>query len=329
MSLYSFVDRLRQPSDWLPEQQWAQWCLIAVAASVFFLLLLKIVKRRRRQTAGAVHVDHFNQSAPISEATYTRGMDSAQTAGRDREQRIRTDPTELVAYPEISIRQLRREIFKRDQAEARLEHEIEELKIANKQLRQKITESKEKCAYFEKKVAELTAANKLMDRPSAEKEVEAEATESPRKEASRPREADKGEKVDQKQCRKCKKHKPLTEFHKNASSHDGLARWCKSCKTRAAKESRQKRAAARRAVEQQADMCADAPLCVLHHRQTDRLKNARRRAGHAAYKIPDARQSEHRSHRFRSQLSSPGLRCPRRQKQREQGNSSQAQTPAN
>jgi hypothetical protein len=265
-----------------------------------------------------VHIDHLNQSAQTVEATYAEGVSNAQTSSLSRKQKIRVDPTELVPHPEISIRQLRREIFKRDQAEARLEHEIEELKIANAQLRQQIAESKKTCAYFEKKVAELTAANEATDLPDAKKKkVEAAAKESPRKEESRPKAA---EKANQKQCHKCKKYKPLTEFHKNASSHDGLARWCKSCKTKAAKESRRKRAAARRASEQKADMCADAPLCVLHHRQTDRIKNARRRAGHAGYKVPEARQTEHRSHRFRSQLSSPGLRCPRRQKQREQGN---------
>jgi len=314
--LCSFVDRLRQPSNWLPEQQWARWCLIAMAASVFFLVLLKIFRRRRRLTAGAAHIDHLDQSALPGEVTYAKDMSSAQTTGRSRRQKIRTDQTELVAHPEISIRQLRREIFKRDQAEARLEHEIEELKIANAQLRQQIAESKKTRVYFEKKVAELTASDKTTT-GSGKKKVGAKAKESPRKKESRPKAA---EKANQKQCRKCKKYKPLTEFHKNASSHDGLARWCKACKTKAAKESRRKRAAARRAGEQKADMCADAPLCVLHHRQTDRIKNARRRAGHAGYKVPEARKTEHRSHRFRSQLSSPGLRCPRRQKQREQGN---------
>lgn len=316
-SLYNFVDRLRQPSHWLPEQQWVQWCLIAMATAVFFLVLLKIFKRRRRQPAGAVHVDHFNYSAS-SAAAYTEDMALTQQVVGSHKQKFQPNPTELVAHPEISIRQLRREIFKRDRAEAHLEHEIEELKIANAQLRQQIAESKKACAYFEKKVAELTAANEtagLTD--STKKKVEISAKESPHKEDSRPK---ANEKADKKQCRKCKKQKPFTEFHKNASSHDGLARWCKSCKTKAAKESRQKRAAARRTAEQKTDMCTDAPLCVLHHRQTDRIKNARRRAGHAAYKVPEARQTEHRSHRFRSQLSSPGLRCPRRQKQREQGN---------
>lgn len=44
-------------------------------------------------------------------------------------------------------------------------------------------------------------------------------------------------KVEKKQCGKCKQLKPLSEFYKNKSTKDGLARWCKQCK----KEYRQKR----------------------------------------------------------------------------------------
>jgi hypothetical protein len=43
---------------------------------------------------------------------------------------------------------------------------------------------------------------------------------------------------EKKQCGKCKQLKPLSEFYKNKSTKDGLARWCKQCK----KEYRQKRA---------------------------------------------------------------------------------------
>jgi hypothetical protein len=45
--------------------------------------------------------------------------------------------------------------------------------------------------------------------------------------------------VEKKQCGKCRQFKPHSEFYKNKSTKDGLARWCKQCK----KEYRQKRAA--------------------------------------------------------------------------------------
>ena len=46
-------------------------------------------------------------------------------------------------------------------------------------------------------------------------------------------------KAGQKQCRKCKEMKAHSDFHRDRSTKDGLARWCKECK----KEYRQKRAA--------------------------------------------------------------------------------------
>jgi hypothetical protein len=46
-------------------------------------------------------------------------------------------------------------------------------------------------------------------------------------------------KVEKKLCSRCKQFKPHSDFYKNKSTKDGLARWCKQCK----KEYRQKRAA--------------------------------------------------------------------------------------
>ena len=46
-------------------------------------------------------------------------------------------------------------------------------------------------------------------------------------------------KVEKKQCGRCKQFKPHSEFYKNKSTKDGLARWCKQCK----KEYSRKRAA--------------------------------------------------------------------------------------
>lgn len=336
MTWYDFVDSLRQPSNWLLERQWAQWSLIAAAGLLFVLLVVKIARRRRRRAvafAGQVSQDVRAGGVPlVVREPISRGVANPAesrpayaTAGRQGRQHS-ADPSELVSYPEISIRQLRREIFKRDQEEARLERQVEELKAVNEQLRRQVAESRETCARFEQRIAELTAAGEqLRQRRPQQEKAKTDVDKVDKEEvavaaATEQKQESPAEAADLKECRKCKKKKPLTEFHKNASSHDGLARWCKACKTKSAKESRRRRAVARNASEQQAEVCADAPLCVLHHRQTDRLKTARRRAGHSPNRIPAAAQNEHRTHRFRSQLSSPGLRCPRRQKQREQGN---------
>jgi len=48
----------------------------------------------------------------------------------------------------------------------------------------------------------------------------------------------------QKQCGKCKQVKPLSDFHKNKSSRDGLASWCKECK----RQYRKNRSAAKKGV---------------------------------------------------------------------------------
>ena len=50
-------------------------------------------------------------------------------------------------------------------------------------------------------------------------------------------------KEEQKQCGKCGELKALGDFHKDKSCKDGLARWCKECKAKAAKKNRKKRAA--------------------------------------------------------------------------------------
>jgi hypothetical protein len=50
--------------------------------------------------------------------------------------------------------------------------------------------------------------------------------------------------VKQKLCRKCNEWKPESEFYKNASSKDGLAGTCKTCKAEAAKEYRRRRKSA-------------------------------------------------------------------------------------
>ncbi len=44
-------------------------------------------------------------------------------------------------------------------------------------------------------------------------------------------------KTGQKECRKCKDLKDHSDFHKNKSSKDGLASWCKDCKKQYRKKS--------------------------------------------------------------------------------------------
>lgn len=73
--------------------------------------------------------------------------------------------------------------------------------------------------------------------PTERKEVETKEKWPPQKDKSAAGDA-AVVKVEKKQCGKCKQFKPHSEFYKNKSTKDGLARWCKQCK----KEYRQKHA---------------------------------------------------------------------------------------
>ena len=58
--------------------------------------------------------------------------------------------------------------------------------------------------------------------------------------------------VDEKTCTKCETHRPAEDFHKRASSPDGLQPWCKFCNNRvSAQRHRERRAKEAREREEQ------------------------------------------------------------------------------
>ncbi len=310
MTLYDLVDKFTQPSLWLREQLWARWALLAIAASLSFLLLVSLARRRRKTITGTTLADPLEGSlgshVELAGAELRHGGIDDSTIGgaaqTDPRQQNWAHTAAQSKWADPPIRLLRREIIKRDQTESRLERELAGLKAANQQLRKRVAEGREISERLKRKIAELT-----------------EGREQPRDRVSKPEQADRRERgpghedqprvvaeTEQKQCRKCKQQKARNEFHKNASSNDGLARWCKACKTEAEREYRKRRASVRRTSPQPSGVCADAPLCALHHRQADRLKRARRR------RPRDAEQNGKRTRRFRSPLSSPGLHCPKK-----------------
>ncbi len=310
MNLNDLVDRFVQPSLWLPEQVWAQWALLAVVASLSFLLLALLTRRRRRAVAGAAFADYDAEGLLTADVELSDNklgnhhIDGGRTGGGTRIGREQQswEPTAAQAkWSDEPIRLLRREIIKRDQTEARLEGELAELKAANEELRHRLDEGKQASVNLNREIAELTDANEQLRRQALpRKQTGSTQRESGRRDQE-PTAGDAKSKV----CRKCKKRKARSEFHKNASSSDGLARWCKVCKTKSAKEYR-RRISAKHNPAKRSAICADAPLCVLHHRQADRLKRARRR------RPRNAEQSRTKAHKFRSPLSSPGLHCPKK-----------------
>lgn len=174
MTIDRFLEELKQQWSWLYEQhlsklydrQWAQWELLTIAGVLSFLLLVKVKRRRREAAAVSARVGCFASDPSIVGVRLTGGRrngDGSEDSraggepdglkGRPGHLR-RMDPTEESNWSDRSVRDLRREIIKRDRTEARLQREISELSIANGQL--------------ESEVAGLMAANERLLRQVTE-----------------------------------------------------------------------------------------------------------------------------------------------------------------
>ncbi len=128
---------------------------------------------------------------------------------------------------------------KAGQAESAFVQRIDELTTANEQLLHEAQEHKQAQDRFERKLIELTAANEQLQKQVGE----LTNTGAKRRVYTYEDEHRLVDHVKQKLCRKCGEWKNESEFHKNASRKDGLARWCKMCKIGAARKSRARRAA--------------------------------------------------------------------------------------
>jgi len=311
MAIFDLTDGFKQPLLWLREQVWAQWALLAIAASLSFLLLVLLARRRRATMNGTVPADSPPDEsfggrvelagAPLSHQDIDHSIFGGATRAVLRQQKW-AHAAARSKWADTSIRLLRREIIERDQTEARLERELAGLQAVNEQLRKRVAESDEMSERLRLKIAELTEAEEQPRSPESKPEQAGRQESDPGHEDQPPVVVE----TEQKQCRRCKQQKPRSEFHRNASSSDGLARWCKVCKAKAAQEYRRRSASVRRTSRQPSGICADAPMCALHHRQADRLKRARRR------RPRDAEQNGKRTRRFRSPLSLSGLHCPKK-----------------
>lgn len=161
-------------------------------------------------------------------------QESAQS--KQVEERLKQQAAEATAGKE----QLQHELAESKQTEENLKRKVGELAVANEQLRQEVTESRQAEERFKLKVGELTVANEQLLQEADERQKAGPSGRDTRYEDYH-RVADG---VEQKLCRKCDEWKARSEFHKNASCKDGLATRCKACKTKAARESRQRRTAA-------------------------------------------------------------------------------------
>jgi len=163
----------------LHEREWAQWELLTLAAMLSILLFLKI-RRRRRRTAARIARLARQAEEPATVGVKLVGGNGYRRNGEDlQEYLLRPRPElhrehhrwssgmEIAELSDQPVRQLRREIIKRDQSEARLEREVAELTIANERLQREVAESMRAEERLERKFVELAAANERLQRQSA------------------------------------------------------------------------------------------------------------------------------------------------------------------
>lgn len=176
MTVDTFVEELKGHWSWvyeiylskLYERQWAEWELLTIAGVLSLLLLLKVRRRWRKAAAKIVYTDRVSGSPSViglKLAASRRARRNGEDLLEDDEDdipRVRgsarhrrwASATEESDWSDQPVRDLRREIIKRDQTEARLEREIVELTTANEQI--------------EREVAGLMAANERLLRQVTE-----------------------------------------------------------------------------------------------------------------------------------------------------------------
>ena len=215
----------------------------------------RLVRNYKKTQTAAVKHDHTSQQKPTK----------------------RTEKEKL----QEQIRQLQREIIKHKKSEVRLEEKVVYLTSVNEKLQHELaglkqaeqpaeikdevgpaSEEQLKPEIPEESKTEQSAAQEpateekeqpvIAESGQIQQEIEVHKAEEPAKDERFEMQTRKRGKtyeqlhrivddIKQKLCRKCNEWKPESEFHKNASSRDGLAGSCKKCKAEAAKEYRRRR----------------------------------------------------------------------------------------
>jgi hypothetical protein len=247
MIVGSFLIKLTEYISWLYEKgHLTQTELLVVL--VLLVLLLMFLRRRRAKSVRIIGPENLVDRASVIGAKLgygarRHGLASSRAGqltlvpGRGEKRQKLGKPK---GQPENSHEQAGHaqwEIVKPRQPNQEAAEKITKLTAVNEKLRRDVEESKDTAERLEHKIAELVAANERLQVQVAQ------FNKTGRKAQSRKCE-DEHRVVDdirQKFCRKCGCWKVETEFHKNASRKDGLARWCKICKTNAARKARERR----------------------------------------------------------------------------------------
>jgi len=132
------------------------------------------------------------------------------------------------------ISQLQDEIEDTLQTEIHLEREIIDLVAACEQSSSQSAKRKRVIEHCKQQVNELPVTDKPV--PKSKKRSQRNTQKDDSRHVN-------NRKVRKKLCLKCKSRKGRNEFHKDRSCKDGLARWCKECKAKAARKYRRKQTA--------------------------------------------------------------------------------------
>lgn len=195
MAIDKFTEELKGYWSWLYEhylsglreqhlsklytREWADWELFTIAAVLSILLFLKIRRRRRKLRAKIARLARASEEPSMIDVKLAGGNGYRRNGEQlhesfypsdvdpHREHRRWSRGIEIVELSDQPVRQLRREIIKRDQTEARLEREIAELTLANERLQREVAESMRAEERLERKFVELAAANERLQRKAA------------------------------------------------------------------------------------------------------------------------------------------------------------------
>jgi hypothetical protein len=129
------------------------------------------------------------------------------------------------------ISQLQNEIENGLKTEIHLEQEISNLVVASERSPHQIPQRKKVKEHRKKEAEELSVTKKPVRKRRKRSQKNAKKDSSPQA---------NNNKVRKKLCPRCKKRKGESNFHKDRSCKDGLARWCKECKAKNARTYRKK-----------------------------------------------------------------------------------------
>ena len=233
------INKLAQYSSRLNNKQWQKWGLLT-AGMLTIVLLLLIERRKRGGTVKRVYENQVQQRSSVIGAKLVGGRESHQ--GIEFLEKGRLAYVQKSDGRQKKWRKTVKQWKKQNRQIEQLQPEITEREQATENLKQQTAEVKLQHGLTERKQAEEVSKQQAGDVPAAGKPLQ--------KDRERPRGSLKYEEshrvlgqVKQKLCRKCEKWKAESEFHKNKSCKDGLARWCKECKAKAAKDYRKRRKA--------------------------------------------------------------------------------------